>query len=55
VVHLGGVLRAQAAVLTQRGGLEVGALLRHRPRVPYAAHVRERLRVPCSPAPSGEG
>ena len=50
VAHLGGVLRAQAVVLTQRGGLEVGALPRHRPRVPHAAHVRERLRVPCPPA-----
>lgn len=59
VVDLGGVLRAQAAVLPQRGGLEVGALPRHGPRVPHAAHVRERLRVPCSPprsavSPSGE-
>lgn len=43
VVHLGGVLRAQAAVLPQRGGLEVGALPRHGPRIPHAAHVRERL------------
>ena len=54
VVDLGGVLRAQAAVLPQRGGLEVGALPRHGPRVPHAAHVRERLRS-ISPArrPSG--
>lgn len=44
VVDLRGVLRAEAAVLPQRGGLEVGALPRHRPRVPDAAHVRERLR-----------
>lgn len=49
VVHLGGVLRAQAAVLPQRGGLEVGALPRHGPRIPHAAHVRERLRVPFPP------
>jgi hypothetical protein len=43
VVDLRHVVRAEAAVLLQRGGLEVGPLPRHRPRVPHAADVRQRL------------
>jgi hypothetical protein len=43
VVDLRHVVRAEAAVLLQRGGLEVGPLPRHRPRIPHAADVRQRL------------